>query len=331
MTPMNSGVLPQGKISLGFGCAWLLHRTDRRHSLRLLETALDAGIIYFDTARYYGSGAAEGILGELSAKRRDRIIVVSKAGITPGSRSLPPRLASRAVSMAHKTLPRSRNWLRVPTAVLPRFHVFDPRDFAESVETSLRELKTSYLDILLLHECALADVANPAFRDLLQTLKRQGKIRAYGLATGVDETIRIANAHPDLASVVQIPSNIWDMGITRLPARAATLTVTHSCFSGINRLFDRLSTDQRFASRWRSLTHIDPQNRAEISQLLLAHARDANPGGIILFSSTKPENIRSNVAALGERRISDSQITGLNQLMREETPYCRHETESAAR
>lgn len=319
MTAMNSGALPRGKISLGFGCAWLLHRADRRHALRLLETALDAGITYFDTARYYGSGAAEGILGEFSAKRRDRIIVVSKAGITPGSRSLPPRLANRAVLMAHKALPRSRNWLRVPTAVLPRFHVFAPGDFAKSVETSLRELKTSYLDILLLHECALADVENPAFRDALQTLKREGKIRAFGLATGVDETIRIANVHPELASVVQIPSNIWDMGIARLPARAAALTVTHSCFSGLNRLFDRLSTDQQFASRWRSLTHIDPQNRAEIPHLLLAHAKDANPDGIVLFSSTKPDRIRSNVEALRERRISDAQITGLESLIREES------------
>ncbi len=317
-TDARDGILPHGMMRLGFGSGGLIHKADRRTSLRLLETALDAGIVYFDTARYYGFGGTEGILGELAARARDRMVVVSKAGILPGSRAISLRLVNRGVLLAHKALPPARAWLRTPSAVAPRFNVFDPREFTASVETSLRELRTSHLDILLLHECTLADVSNEEFRALLQTLKRQGKIRAFGLATGIDETIHIAHTYPELASVVQVPSNIWDPSIRRLPARAGGLAVTHACFSGLDRLLDRLTRDQRFAGRWTSLTQVEPQDRAGIARLLLAHALAANRDGIVLFSSTRPANIRSNVSAIRDSRVSAAQIEGLERLAREE-------------
>ena len=52
------------------------------YSLRLLETAIDCGITYFDTARMYGLGAAEGLLGEVASRNRHRMIIASKAGIS---------------------------------------------------------------------------------------------------------------------------------------------------------------------------------------------------------------------------------------------------------
>ena len=66
---------------LGFGCAALMGRASRGESLKALGTALDAGITFFDTARSYGYGASEGLLGQFLQGRRDKVILCTKFGI----------------------------------------------------------------------------------------------------------------------------------------------------------------------------------------------------------------------------------------------------------
>ena len=78
-------LLPPDMFPLGFGCGDLSYRIDRRGSLHLLETAIDHGISYFDTARMYGFGRAESILGKLTSRNRRRMIIATKAGILPAS------------------------------------------------------------------------------------------------------------------------------------------------------------------------------------------------------------------------------------------------------
>jgi aryl-alcohol dehydrogenase-like predicted oxidoreductase len=41
-------------MAFGFGCGGRYGGSGRRASLQLLETAIDCGINYFDTARMYG-------------------------------------------------------------------------------------------------------------------------------------------------------------------------------------------------------------------------------------------------------------------------------------
>ncbi|NEN94747.1 MAG: hypothetical protein F6K50_04165 [Moorea sp. SIO3I7] len=48
---------------LGFGCAPILGRVDKRKSIQALKIAYEEGINYFDIARSYGWGEAESILG----------------------------------------------------------------------------------------------------------------------------------------------------------------------------------------------------------------------------------------------------------------------------
>jgi len=51
--------------AVGFGCSSLTG-TGPRNANRVLQTAFDAGVRHFDTARYYGYGEGEGILGRFS-------------------------------------------------------------------------------------------------------------------------------------------------------------------------------------------------------------------------------------------------------------------------
>ena len=313
-------ILPRNMFPLGFGTGALFsRRRTRRDALKLLETAMDCGITYFDTARMYGAGRAEGILGELTAGKRERLILVSKAGILPQNRSLYVRAIGRGVRFLHKVAPKSKHYVPVPSASRPCFGAFGLVEFRQSVETSLQELRTDYLDILLLHECTESDFENTDLLHYLNTLKSEGKIRAFGIATDIKETTSILGRHERLLDVVQIPSAIWNMNVRKLHRTDCGLVITHSSLTGrFNVLFDRLSSDEQMAAEWHSMTQVDPRDSTRLAQLLLAHALDSNPNGIVIFFSSTPANIVANVKSVNSRAINEEQIAGLNGLLARE-------------
>lgn len=309
-------ILLRNMLPLGFGSGALLSkRRTRREALRLLEAAMDCGVTYFDTARMYGAGRAEGILGELTARKREGLVLASKAGILPQSRALHVRAMGRSIRLLHKVAPGSKNYLPVPSTSVPRFGAFGLVEFRKSVETSLKELRTDYLDILLLHECRTADLEETDLLHFLVDLKREGKIRALGIATGIEETTSILKRHAALFDVVQIPSAIWDMNVRKLPTIDG-LVITHSSLtSRFNILLDRLLSDERMAAEWRSLTQVDPRDSTGLAHLLLAHALNENPNGIVIFFSSNPANVVANVKSVRSRAIDEKKIAGLNTLL----------------
>jgi predicted aldo/keto reductase-like oxidoreductase len=65
-------------LGLGLGSAFIKpYENDREAGQALLETALDNGINYFDTAHVYGE--SEVVIGPVVARRRDEIFMVSKS------------------------------------------------------------------------------------------------------------------------------------------------------------------------------------------------------------------------------------------------------------
>ncbi len=90
---------------------WYIERAPRAAAIAALRRGFDLGLCHIDTAELYGSGAAEGIVGEAIARRRDEVFLVSK---------VMPQNASREGTIA-------------------------------ACEASLKRLKTDRLDCYLLH------------------------------------------------------------------------------------------------------------------------------------------------------------------------------------
>jgi diketogulonate reductase-like aldo/keto reductase len=90
---------------------WYIDEKDREAAVNALRLGLDLGMTHIDTAEMYGAGAAETIVGEAIAGRRDEVFLVSK---------VLPQHASRSRT-------------------------------AEACEASLLRLKTNRLDCYLLH------------------------------------------------------------------------------------------------------------------------------------------------------------------------------------
>ena len=72
------GVIGQG--------TWQLERAPRREAIATLRRGLDLGLNHIDTAEMYGNGAAEALVGEALAGRRDEAFVVSKVVPSNASR-----------------------------------------------------------------------------------------------------------------------------------------------------------------------------------------------------------------------------------------------------
>ena len=114
---------------------------------RFIDICLDAGLNMFDSADVYSDGMAESILGKAIARRRDKVLISTKATFRSGDG--PNDVGSS------------------------RFHLI------RAVEGSLKRLGTDYIDLFQLHGF---DAMTPVEETLstLDTLVRAGKIRYVG-------------------------------------------------------------------------------------------------------------------------------------------------------
>jgi aryl-alcohol dehydrogenase-like predicted oxidoreductase len=258
-----------------------MSRTGRRDSVRLLETAFDAGITHYDVARSYGHGEAESALGDFLAGRRDSVTVATKLGMEPPPRSRRLAVAKGVARAAVAVVPPLRRLARERAARMVQVGRFAVPEARASLETSLRELRTDYLDLLLLHEVRPPDLSD----DLLGFLEdrvRDGTVRAFGIATVPDASRAIAAARPEFAGVVQLENSVTVPTLERMPELLRRRVITHSSLHGLGEV--------RRRARGR-----EP---GELADLMLAWALASNPDGTVLFSSRDPDHIRRN-AALG--------------------------------
>ena len=186
---------PDGPIvsQLGFGTGRLNGDLSARKSARLVCSVRELGITYFDTAPSYGLGDAERILGA-TLEGDDQVVIATKVGL---QWTRPPkwkRTALSARSLAAAQVRRSplTRGVASPAATCPSPpDQFSPsRDqLMRSVDASLRNLRRSCLDVLLLHDVHPARV-NDSTISALEELVSTATIRAWGF--GINAFMRNA-------------------------------------------------------------------------------------------------------------------------------------------
>lgn len=276
---------------LGFGTAHLRGGRSHSQSVRLIEAALDHGITYFDTARLYADGAAEHVLGEVLVNKRGDIHIASKVGILPARNSKARRGLNKALNMARGKFGLA-GLLPEPRWAEPEFGAFGRAAMQASIETSLRALKTDYLDVLWLHECSAADVQSPIVQDFLSDMMWEGKIRTWGVAATAPATHTIIASDRDRIPAFQMSYDAWlnrrDAANTEMVRRVSL----HSVFATILDAVASSAITNPETARALSNLEIDPADRQKLATHLLAAALlDVGPGGLVLFSTSKPERI----------------------------------------
>lgn len=147
----------------------------REQSLATLNSAIDNGVNFIDTADVYGDGKSEQIIGEFLKTRSERIYVATKAG-----RRLNPHIAE---GYTKKNL-----------------NIF--------VERSLKNLGVKTLDLLQLHCPPTPVYYTRSVFDALEEMVQKKKIRHYGVSVEKVEEGLKALEYPGLATV-QIIFNMF--------------------------------------------------------------------------------------------------------------------------
>lgn len=280
---------------LGFGTSALMSRVNRRDSLRLLGTAFEQGITHFDTARSYGFGEAESVLGEFLESRREAITVTTKVGILPPRRAPWLSTAKAAARALINAVPAARKHVRQGAARLLPAPRFDTAAMTISLETSLRALRTSYVDFLLLHEPGAAVLGSDEAFGFLSRMREQGKAKFTGQATNHPAT-RFASEMDVEARVLQQPY----ANLSETPKHTALdAAFLHSCLSAFPApLKARIKADKSLAAEWSRSLDVDILESGKLEQLILLRAMSDMPWAAILFTSTQAQHIRENAAAL---------------------------------
>lgn len=158
------------KISrIGFGCMSI--RVEDKETKQLLQTAVDSGINFFDTADLYQNGSNEEVVGEALRPLRKKVIISTKVG---------------------------NEWRKDGSG-----WDWNPRKeyILQAVEKSLTRLKTDYIDLYQLHGGTIEDNADDTI-DAFERLMEQGKIRNYGISSIRPNVIRTYLDKSNITSVM---------------------------------------------------------------------------------------------------------------------------------
>ncbi|HEX4561915.1 MAG TPA: aldo/keto reductase [Gemmatimonadales bacterium] len=178
--------------------------TDDAESRRAIRRALDLGCTFFDTADVYGHGHSEEVLGDALAGIRPRVVIATKVGGNFYNRGVHALLRDRIADVTGTPFDA------IPAdAPLPVTHdsTFTPDYIRFALEQSLRRLKTDYVDLLQLHNPALNLIASMDTYGVLEELKQEGKIRAYGVSIHPPEE-GLAAIQATMSDTIQVVYNI---------------------------------------------------------------------------------------------------------------------------
>lgn len=192
--------------AIGLGCMNPFHAYQpaipRDAAARLFAQALDLGYDHLDTARVYGLGASEALIGEALGHRRKDYCLASKMGIfTDGQ----------------------RRWIDCR-----------PETIRIELEKSLKALRTDHIDLYYMHR---RDFEVPIEESVgaMADLVAEGKIGGIGLSEMSADTLRRAHAVHPIAAMQSEYSPISRNVEIALLETTRELGVTLVAFSPVGR------------------------------------------------------------------------------------------------
>jgi aryl-alcohol dehydrogenase-like predicted oxidoreductase len=297
---------------LGFGCGSVLGRVGRSASLRAMNSAWDAGITLFDTARSYGYGEAESLLGEFLRGKREQAVVATKYGLTPRRLGALERIALPFARLARqapgvRTLQRRSS----PQSAIGDFTADGLR---ASVETSLRALQTDRIDLLFLHEATADAIGQHDLLAALDALRREGKLKRAGLYASAEVVAAcIANA-PPVIGAMQFGANLFHPLTSAIAQnnRNGMLLIANHPFGGPERVarfrasLSAIAADESTPTQLRRKLH-DSDPQAWLEALFGALL---NGSGIhsLVFSMMCQDHLRANIRAVESCRFSADEL-----------------------
>jgi aryl-alcohol dehydrogenase-like predicted oxidoreductase len=276
--------------TLGLGCMGLSFglgpATDKADAVKLLHSAYDRGITFFDSAEAYGPFANEELLGEALAPFRDEVVIATKFGFPKGV--VADGLDSR------------------------------PENIRAVAEASLKRLRTDRIDLFYQHRVdpnvPMEDVAGTV-RDLIA----EGKVKHFGLSEAGTESIRRAHAVQPVTALQSEYSLWWREPEAEMLPLLEELGIGFVPFSPLGKGFltgaidantqfdksDFRNTVPRFAPEARAANHALVERIGQIAtakgatpaQIAIAWLLAQKPWIVPIPGTTKLNRLEENIGA----------------------------------
>ncbi len=286
--------------ALGLGCMGMSYgygpAADKQEMIKLIRTAVERGITFFDTAEVYGPFTNEELVGEALAPFRAQVVIATKFGFKIGPNGEQLGMNSR------------------------------PEHIKNVANGSLKRLKTDVIDLLYQHrvdtEVPIEDVAG-AVKDLI----KEGKVKHFGLSEAGVQTIRRAHAVQPVTALQSEYSLWWRKPEEELLPTCEELGIGFVPFSPLGKGFLTGKIDENTTFDSHDFRNIVPRftpearkaNQVLVDLLrLIAERKNATPAQIALAwllaqkpwivpipGTTKLSRLEENIGAVEIELASD--------------------------
>ena len=281
--------------ALGLGCMGMSYSygpsADKQEMIRLLRSAVERGITFFDTAEVYGPLINEELVGEALAPFRGQVVIATKFGHKPA-------------------FDGEARWSMLDSR---------PEHIKQVAEASLKRLKVDAIDLFYQHRVdpnvPIEDVAG-AVKDLIG----EGKVKHFGLSEAGVQTIRRAHAVQPVTALQSEYSLWWRAPEAEVLPTLEELGIGFVPFSPLgkgfltgkiseNTTFDRSdirSTIPRFTPEARKanqalvdlLSTIAERKQATPAQIALAWLLAQKPWIVPIPGTRKLSRLEENIGAV---------------------------------
>jgi aryl-alcohol dehydrogenase-like predicted oxidoreductase len=293
--------------ALGLGCMGMSfgygNSIAKEDAIKLIHSAVERGVTFFDTAEAYGPFENEELLGEALAPFRNKVVIATKFGFKEGKPQL--GLDSR------------------------------PQTIRAVTDAALRRLRTNVIDLLYQHRVD----PNVPIEEVAGTVKdliKEGKVKHFGLSEAGAQTIRKANAVQQLTALQSEYSLWWREPEQEILPTLEELGIGFVPFSPLgkgfltgkidaNTTFDKTdfrNTVPRFSEENRKANQalvdllgiIGKEKNATPAQIAIAWLLAQKPWIVPIPGTTKLHRLEENLASI-ELTLSANDLKEINDAL----------------
>ena len=273
---------------ISYGCMSL--GLDHQVNKQLLQTALDEGVNFFDTADLYDKGENEVSVGRAFKGMRKEVIIATKVG--------------------NQWKPDGSAW------------VWNPHKsyILQAVRDSLKRLQTDYIDLYQLHGGTIDDPIDETI-EAFEELKQGGLIREYGISSIRPNVIREYAKKSDIVSVMTQYS-LFDrrpeeFTLKFLESHNIGVLVRGAVAKGLlagKPAVEYLSHSQDEVARVQGeLQHSFSQERT-IAQTAIRYCLDSKTVSTVVAGASNEAQLKENIATLGSAPLTENELQKLKEL-----------------
>ncbi|WP_042355195.1 aldo/keto reductase [Bacillus rubiinfantis] len=278
---------------LGLGCMSI--GIAEKAARDIIETALEEGVNYFDTADLYDFGENEKIVGKSLKNVREQVIIATKVG--------------------NRWKDDRTGWTWDPSKAYIK----------EAVKQSLKRLGTDYIDLYQLHGGTIADSIEETI-EAFEELKAEGFIRYYGISSIRPNVIREYVKKSNIVSVMMQYSILdrrpEEEALPLLAEHGISIVTRGPLAKGLlsDKLLEKMAEKGYLDYSLAELREVLPmlKERLAASRLFTEIALQynlANPAvASVVTGASSPEQVRENAKAVNSKALTETEVALIQSL-----------------